>query len=59
VEILPGPRGLGLVAGENIKNLLKLAGIKDAWSKTSGSTNTMTSTATAIFNALNSTYITG
>src|SRR6476646_3539901 len=59
VEILPGPRGLGLVAGENIKNLLKLAGIKDAWSKSSGSTNTMTSTATAIFNALNSTYITG
>ena len=59
VEILPGPRGLGLVAGENIKNLLKLAGIKDAWTKSFGSTNTMTSTAMAIFNALNSTYITG
>jgi small subunit ribosomal protein S5 len=59
VEILPGPRGLGLVAGENIKNLLRLAGIKDAWTKSFGSTNTMTSTAMAIFNALNSTYITG
>jgi small subunit ribosomal protein S5 len=59
VEILPGPRGLGLVAGENIKNLLKLAGIKDAWTKSFGSTNTMTSTAMAIFNALNSTYVTG
>ena len=31
IEILPGPRGLGLVAGGKIKNLLKLAGLKDAW----------------------------
>src|SRR5215467_16358444 len=54
IELIPGPRGLGLVAGENIKNLLKLAGLKDAWSKSFGSTNTMTSTAMAIFNALNS-----
>src|SRR6478735_4552497 len=58
-EIVPGPRGLGLVAGENIKSLLKLAGIKDAWTKTYGSTNTMSSTSKAIFNALRSTYVTG
>ena len=59
IDVLPGPRGLGLVAGENIKNLLKLAGVKDAWSKSFGSTNTHTSTATAIFNVLRKTYITG
>ncbi len=59
IDVLPGPRGLGLVAGENIKNLLKLAGVKDAWSKSFGSTNTHTSTATAIFNVLRETYITG
>src|SRR5512145_642916 len=47
IEILPGPRGLGLVAGENIKTLLKLAGLKDAWTKSYGSTNTMASTTKA------------
>ena len=59
LEILPGPRGLGLVAGEDIKKLLKLAGIKDAWTKSYGSTNTMASTTKAIFNALRSTYTAG
>ena len=59
IEIIPGPRGLGLVAGENIKSLLKLAGLKDAWTKSVGSTNTMPSTTKAIFNALSSTYMTG
>ena len=58
-EIVPGPRGLGLVAGENIKSLLKLAGIKDAWTKTYGSTNTMSSTTKAVFSALRSTYVMG
>jgi small subunit ribosomal protein S5 len=59
VELLPGPRGLGIVAGENIKNLLKLAGIKDAWTRTYGSTNTMSSTTKAVYNALRSTYSVG
>ena len=59
IELVPGPRGLGLVAGENIRVLLKLAGIRDAWTKSFGSTNTMTSTSIAIFNALRGTYKTG
>lgn len=59
IEIVPGPRGLGLVAGENIRVLLKLAGIKDAWTKSFGSTSTMTSTSIAIFNSLRGTYKTG
>jgi small subunit ribosomal protein S5 len=59
IEIIPGPRGLSLVAGENIKSLLKLAGIKDAWTKSFGSTNTMSSTTKAIFAALRRTYVTG
>jgi small subunit ribosomal protein S5 len=59
IELIPGPRGLGIVAGENIRNLLKLAGLKDCWSKSFGSTNTMSSTAKAIFSALRSTFITG
>ena len=59
IDIVPGPRGLGLVAGENIRSLLKLAGVKDAWTKSFGSTSTLTSTAMAIFNALRGTYKTG
>lgn len=59
IEILPGPRGLGIVAGENIRNLLKLSGIKDAWTRSYGSTNTMSSTTKAIYNALRSTYSVG
>jgi small subunit ribosomal protein S5 len=59
IDIIPGPRGLGIVAGENIKSLLKLAGLKDAWSKSFGSTNTMSSTTKAIFSALRSTYSVG
>ena len=29
LELIPGPRGLGIVAGEHIKNLLKLTGLKE------------------------------
>jgi small subunit ribosomal protein S5 len=50
---------LGIVAGEHIKSLLKLAGLKDAWTRTYGSTNTMSSTAKAIFNALRNSFQTG
>ena len=59
IELIPGPRGLGIVAGEHIKNLLKLAGLKDAWSRSYGSTSTMSSTAKAIFSALRNTFQTG
>ena len=55
VLIIPGPRGLGLVAGENIKILLNLAGVKDAWTRTFGSTNTASSITNAVFDALKNT----
>jgi len=52
IVIIPGPRGLGLVAGEKVRNLLYLAGIKDAWTRTYGSTSTVTSVAYAAYDAL-------
>jgi small subunit ribosomal protein S5 len=52
VELIPGPRGLGLVAGETVRNLLTLAGVKDAWTRTYGSTSTMSSIANAVYDAL-------
>jgi len=59
IEILPAPRGLGLVAGRKIKNLLKMAGIKDAWTTAKGSTTTMNSTSKAVLECLRHTFSQG
>jgi len=59
IEILPAPRGLGLVAGRKIRNLLKLAGLKDAWTTAKGSTATMNSTSKALLNCLRQTFSQG
>jgi small subunit ribosomal protein S5 len=59
IQILPGPRGLGLVAGGKIRNLLKLAGVKDAWTHTNGSTATMNSTSKALLECLRQTFSQG
>jgi small subunit ribosomal protein S5 len=56
VEIIPGPRGLGLVAGEYSKIILKLAGIKDCWTRSFGSTRTVSSSAYSTFEALKGTH---
>ena len=59
IEILPAPRGLGLVAGPKIKNLLRLAGLKDAWTTAKGSTTTMNSTSKAVLQCLRYTFCQG
>jgi len=58
VEILlvPGPRGLGIVASEEAKVILGLAGVKDIWTRSFGSTRTVPSFAFAVFDALKKTY---
>ncbi len=56
IVIIPGPRGLGLVASEVAKVILGLAGIKDCWTRSYGSTRTVPSFAYAIFDALKKTY---
>jgi len=56
IVIVPGPRGLGLVASEVAKVILGLAGIKDCWTRSYGSTRTVPSFAYAIFKALKKTY---
>ena len=59
IEIIPAPRGLGLVAGGKIKRLLELAGLKDAWTTSKGSTTTMNSTSKAILQCLRQTFSQG
>ena len=59
VEIIPAPRGLGLVSGPKIRNLLKMAGLKDAWTTAKGSTPTMNSTSKAVLQCLRYTFSQG
>lgn len=59
IEIIPAPRGLGLVAGGKIKRLLELAGLKDAWTTAKGSTPTMNSTSKAVLDCLRQTFSQG
>ena len=59
VEIIPAPRGLGLVAGPKIRNLLKMAGLKDAWTTAKGSTPTMNSTSKSVLQCLRYTFSQG
>jgi len=56
VVFIPGPRGLGLVVSEVSKVILGLAGVKDCWSRSFGSTRTVPSFAYAVFDALKETY---
>lgn len=56
IVVVPGPRGLGLVASEVSKVILGLAGIKDCWTRSYGSTRTVPSFAYAAFAALRETY---
>ena len=57
IVLIPGPRGLGIVASEAAKIILGLAGVKDCWTKSYGSTQTVPSFAFAVFDALKKTYL--
>lgn len=52
VTLIPAPNGLGLTVGGVGKKILSLAGIKDAWSKTDGQTQTTVNFANAVMHAL-------
>jgi len=56
IALIPGPRGLGVVASEVAKVILGLAGVKDCWARSYGSTRTVPSFAYAVFDALRKTY---
>lgn len=52
VTLMPAPKGTGLVAEKEIAKILKLAGIKDIWSKTKGKTRTKINHIKATLDAL-------
>ena len=55
VTLLPAPRGVGLVVGDNIKDVLRFAGITDVWSKVTGATSTKLNFIRATIDALKKT----
>ncbi|MEM0324485.1 MAG: 30S ribosomal protein S5 [Candidatus Aenigmatarchaeota archaeon] len=52
VILIPAPKGTGLVVDDESKKLLRLAGIKDVWSKTFGRTKQHMNLIQAMFDAL-------
>jgi len=56
VVLMPAPKGVGLVADDESKKILRLAGIKDVWTKTFGNTSTHINLITAVYNALKNLY---
>lgn len=59
VILIPAPQGTGLVVGNELKKILKLAGIKDVYSKTFGSQGTTFNLAKACIDALRKTNVGG
>ena len=52
IILWPAPQGTGIVTGREVKKILKLAGIKDVYSKTFGQTRTTINLAKACIEAL-------
>ncbi len=55
VRLFPAPQGTGLVIGDECKRILRLAGIKDVYSKTFGQTRSTMNLAQACIEALKQT----
>ncbi len=52
IKLIPAPAGVGLACADKVKQVLKLAGIEDIWSKTFGDTRTSENLVKATFDAL-------
>jgi small subunit ribosomal protein S5 len=55
VILIPAPQGTGIVAANELKKILKMAGIKDVYTKTFGKARTSFNLIKACFNALKKT----
>lgn len=52
VTLMPAPKGVGLVVGKKIRDVMRFAGIQDVWSKTFGHTRTELNFVRAAIDAL-------
>ncbi len=52
IKLIPAPAGVGLACADKVKQVLKLCGIEDIWSKTYGDTRTSENLVKATIDAL-------
>jgi small subunit ribosomal protein S5 len=52
IKLLPAPKGVGLAVSDEVKKLLRLAGVSDIWCKSRGNTQMRTNLIRATFDAL-------
>ena len=52
IELIPAPKGIGLCVSDEVKKLMRLAGITDIWCKTRGKTQTRINLIKSAFYAL-------
>ncbi|MEK6871292.1 MAG: 30S ribosomal protein S5 [Nanoarchaeota archaeon] len=55
IKLIPAPQGTGLVIGDECKKILRMAGIKDVYSRTTGKKRTTINVAKACMDALQKT----
>jgi small subunit ribosomal protein S5 len=56
IQLIPSPAGVGLACADKVKQVLKLCGIEDVWSKTFGDTRTSENLVKATFDALKNAH---
>jgi small subunit ribosomal protein S5 len=56
IKLIPAPAGVGLACADKVKQVLKLAGVEDIWSKTFGDTRTSENLVKATFHALKNAH---
>ncbi len=56
IQLIPAPAGVGLACADKVKQVLKLCGIEDIWSKTFGDTRTSENLVKATVNALKNAH---
>jgi small subunit ribosomal protein S5 len=56
IRLIPAPAGVGLASADKVKQVLKLAGVEDIWSKTFGDTRTSENLVKATFDALKNAH---
>lgn len=52
VTLIPAPKGVGLAVSDEVKKIMRLAGISDIWCKTKGQSRTRINLMRAVFNSL-------
>lgn len=56
IHLIPSPAGVGLACADRVKQVLRLCGVEDIWSKTFGDTRTSENLVKATFDALKNAH---